>query len=140
MSNVRPRMEESAPSQQKVSSEPAAPFAEFRVQVHPDRAPALDLSLLEREFSRIVEKLPSTVRAKVEMEELPQRYINLVVETHDRKQLWEAIQAGLYQHPVIGAHVAASSMALCTGPDRWNDYLLLHHYDSSIQVNECTEA
>jgi hypothetical protein len=114
--------------------------AEFRVQVHPDRAPELDLSLLEREFSRVVAQMPSTVRAKVENEELLERHLNLVVETRNRKQLWESLLVSLYQHPVIGLHLAASSIALCTGANRWNDYLLLHHYDSSVQVDECTEA
>lgn len=60
-------------------------------------------------------------------------YIDLMFETDRPKELWDLLLQRLYQSAEFGGSMRKSSMAMCQGQHGWDDYLLLHHYDSTIQ-------
>ena len=78
---------------------------------------------------------PTLTRFRIEEGEDNGRYTNIDFWTSNRLQLWRAIQSAIYQHPLLGEELMISSMAMCTGADTWNDYLLLHHYDPTISLD-----
>ena len=115
--------------------QPASSSDELLIQVQPDRAPSLDVSLLEREFNAFAVATPCVTKFKTEQGDDGGRYINLHMKTGDLATLWKAVQPALYGHPILGAPLLQSSMAICTGEAGWDDYLVLHHYDESVDVD-----
>jgi hypothetical protein len=113
----------------------ARPPAELQIQVHPDLAPQLDLQLLRELVEALVKAEPAVIRAKVDEGEDEGRYLNFAFKTSDRAQLWRALEAQLYEHPQIGQLLRQSSMALCTGDEDWDDYLVLWHFNPEIEVD-----
>jgi hypothetical protein len=126
------------PQASSAASSPSA-LAELRVQVHPDRVPTLDLALLRKEFEALASNEQSVTRFKIEEGEDQGRYMNLVFETVNKAQLWHIIHSRLFRHASLGEPMSRASMVLCTGPTGWDDYLLLHHYDPAVQINELPE-
>ncbi len=62
------------------------------------------------------------------------KYLNIVFGSYAPQELWPHIKAALYQSAVHGKVLQASSMALRTGADGWNDYVLLYHFDPNVSV------
>lgn len=63
-------------------------------------------------------------------------YFNFTFYTLQASSLWLLIQERLYKSGELGPHMAATSMAMCTGKDGWNDYLLLFHFDPKEKTEE----
>lgn len=49
--------------------------------------------------------------------------------------LWQEIQSRLYDAEGTGSHMKCASMAMCSEEDGWDDYLLLYHFDSTVQLD-----
>ena len=60
------------------------------------------------------------------------KYINLTIGSDDLKESWSVIRTSLLQIP----EVEESSIIVCEGDDGWDDYLLLHHFDLSQELDE----
>jgi hypothetical protein len=58
------------------------------------------------------------------------RYINLLFQTNNARQLWPVIRARLVR---LGLQRAA--IVTCTGREPWRDYLLLHHFDPKERLD-----
>lgn len=121
------------------SSTDLHPPAEMRIQVHPDAAPELDLSLLRQQFESICASESCVIRSRVEEGEDNGRYVNLAFKTSDRAELWRVVDAKLYKHPQLGEPLRKSSMTLCTGEDEWEDYLLLYHFNPEVELDSISE-
>lgn len=52
--------------------------------------------------------------------------------------LWQEIQSRLYNVQVTGPHMRRASMAMCSGEDGWEDYLLLYHFDPTVELDATT--
>jgi hypothetical protein len=59
------------------------------------------------------------------------RYINVSFHVADIAGLWSAINALL----AADRRLARSVIVTCEGIHGWDDYLLLHHFDSSLIVD-----
>jgi hypothetical protein len=46
------------------------------------------------------------------------------------------VQALLYREGDVAAHMRQASMALCSSEEGWNDYLLLHHFDPLVAIDD----
>lgn len=121
------------------STPDARPPAELQIQVHPDLAPQLDLQLLREQVEAIVKAEPAVIRSKTDEGEDEGRYLNFAFKTSDRARLWRTLEAQLYGHPQLGALLRQSSMALCTGDDDWDDYLVLWHFNPEIEPDGVDE-
>ena len=54
-------------------------------------------------------------------------YINVNIDSENVKLLWGELSTLITSDPSM----ASSIIACCEGDDRWNDYLLLHHFDET---------
>ncbi|GAB3267873.1 hypothetical protein [Chitinimonas naiadis] len=62
-------------------------------------------------------------------------YINLLFETEQPAEVWPILQAAFYAPGALGDAIRATSMAMCTGEEGWEDYLLLYHYDDQLPLD-----
>lgn len=61
--------------------------------------------------------------------------VNLNYFTEQLPVLWSDLKKHLYEDPNLGPWLKKASLVVCEGDDGWDNYLLLHHYDS----NESTD-
>jgi hypothetical protein len=59
-------------------------------------------------------------------------YLNIIFASVDPQRSWPSIREGLFESAEYGPHLKAAAIAMCTGVDGWNDYMLLYHYDPSV--------
>ena len=63
-------------------------------------------------------------------------YLNFDFDTPHPAALWDQIQGAIYDASPFGQEVCQSSMAICTGRNGWEDYLLIHHWDPEEDLDE----
>ncbi|MGB2500733.1 MAG: hypothetical protein ACPIA2_13610 [Mariniblastus sp.] len=59
------------------------------------------------------------------------KYVNLLVESNDSQSTWERIKWPFIESKIPGGEFANAIILTATGDHGWDDYLLLHHYDSN---------
>ena len=104
------------------------------LQVHSDTIPSQDLEALKIECEGLAANLVGSLGVRFEEGEDDGRYLNIVFSSDTPEELWSRISAALYLSAVHGPMLRTQSIALRTGHDGWNDYVLLHHFDPSIHV------
>jgi hypothetical protein len=62
-------------------------------------------------------------------------YLSFVLETPSVADAWQAIRTTLYDDPRLGSAFQRSSIVTCQGPNGWDDYLLLYHFDRTVAVD-----
>src|SRR5690606_18501996 len=117
-----------------MAKSPAA--GQVRIQIHTDTISAKDLAALRTECERLATRLNGALGVRFEEGEDGGSYMNVAVGSHDPQDLWPHINAELYQSPIFGPALRARSMALRTGVDGWNDYVLLYHFDPLVPVEQ----
>jgi len=60
------------------------------------------------------------------------KYINLNIKSDNLKDTWAKIKDSL----INLSQYSKSSIVVCEGSEGWDNYLLLHHYDSSQTTDE----
>ena len=108
----------------------------LNVQFQPERAPQLD-----RERTRSVIEALTKNRSLVAGYETKEGddggpYVNYTFLAKDLPGLWSMIRKEVLAHPEIGASLSAASIVVCEGPNGWDDYLLLHHFDPKLPLDE----
>ena len=95
------------------------------VQIQPDRSPGLDCRALLASLRALC------ADASISEGDEDGRYINVNFRVADIVGLWSAINALL----VADSRFAKSAIVVCQGNQGWDDYLLLHHFDSSLTLD-----
>ncbi len=103
------------------------------IQVQPDRIPGLDIEKARLLFEAL--KSNSLVeRSAFDEGNDKGRYLNFTYGTNDAQSLWLVIQREIYEHQIFGKQLLSCSIAVCSSEEGWNNYLLLHHFDSSVPL------
>jgi hypothetical protein len=108
------------------------------IQFQPNRAPRLKpisvLALMTR-----VAATHQSIRA-FEFQKGNDRgpYINffLTVPVAKLAGAWSAVRAQALWHRVLGAGLRRSCIVTCQGTRGWDNYLLLHHFNSRLTLDE----
>lgn len=103
-------------------------MTDFCIQIHPDRAPALDLQAVCACAADFAAASPLVTRfAQVPGE----GYLNLMFATAAPAALWPALSSALFAQAEWGQALRSCAMAMCEGRAGWDDCLLLHHFDGA---------
>ncbi|WP_346840060.1 hypothetical protein [Microbulbifer sp. SAOS-129_SWC] len=98
----------------------------INIQLQPERSSNLEvenvLSVLE------IEKLSP----KISEGNDNGQYINIDFRVHSVYEVWNRLKPQLFLCP----GVKESSIVVCEGSQSWDNYLLLHHYDSSQETDD----
>jgi len=49
--------------------------------------------------------------------------------------LWDKLSKNVYKDSVFGPYLSKTSIVVCEGNNGWDDYLLLHHFDKSEDID-----
>lgn len=109
------------------------------IQIQPDRVAQFDQAAVEAvcDALRIHKPLISAFQLEAGEDDGP--YLNLMFETEDAQALWPILQTAFYPASPFGDMLRATSMAMCTGEEGWDDFLLLYHYDDNLQLDSLAD-
>ena len=112
----------------------------LNLQLQPERAPKLDLAEARSAVEALAEdhSIVAGFEASGGDDEGP--YLNLTFLAKDLPQLWARIKADILAHPRLGRNISRASIIICEGKHGWDDYLLLHHYDRTLELDEPDEG
>jgi len=114
-------------------------MAELCIQIHPHRAVGFDVTDV-RSFCEALANREALVRSFAFVDGTDEHYYaNLMFETDHLHKLWSLLQRQLYQSHAFGEAMQQCSMAVCEGRHGWDDYLLLRHYDATVQCDRFPE-
>jgi hypothetical protein len=108
----------------------------LHIQVQPDLAESLDAIRLRREFQAVATGNALVAQYRFSNGKDDGEYFNFDFDTPRPAALWEQIRGTIYDASAFGQSVRLSSMATCTGQHGWDDYLLIHHWDPSEDLDE----
>ena len=96
------------------------------IQLQPDREQSLN-----KEF--VISELQNKgYVAEIDEGEDDGKYINLNIKTDNLKNTWNNIKELIFKNPTV----QNSSIVVCEGTQGWDNYLLLHHFDKAVKIDE----
>lgn len=110
-------------------------MATLCIQIQPDRFPGFEQAAIEALCEGLRAHKPLISAFQLEAGEDDGPYLNLMFETEAPARVWPILQATFYPAGARGDALRASSMAMCTGEEGWEDFLLLHHYDPNLSLD-----
>lgn len=96
------------------------------IQIQPHR----QNEVTKEEAINIINKLGYSVEVDEGFDE--GKYINLNIKTEDLQKLWKQIKENLLNK----RYFIKSTIIACEGSQGWDNYLLLHHYDPTLELDE----
>ncbi len=116
-------------------SEKASRVRTLCVQLHMERDKEVDMTKILGVFGELAgnKLLVSKCAAIFGYDQGP--YMNFLFDSERMADLWEKIRTHLYEVEVGGEFLSKSSIVTCQGESGWNDYVLLHHMDPSMEVD-----
>lgn len=64
------------------------------------------------------------------------RFTNFEFNCSNLKLLWNTCKSDLFEEKVIGINLKDCVIIVCQSDSDWKDYLLLHHFDESIPLDD----
>lgn len=110
------------------------------IQIQPEIVPEIDMNRIHLLIQAVARDQTIVRQLVIKEGDDNGPYTNFVFDTMDLKNLWDLVQHNLYQDEKIGMELTKSSIVTCEGKKGWDDYLLLHHYDSSEKIDSLGEA
>lgn len=99
------------------------------IQIQPDMLPQYDEAAVLAACEGLKVHKPLIASFRMEAGEDEGRWVNLSFETEQPARVWPLLQAAFYGQGALGDAMRTASMAVCTGDEGWDDYLLLYHFD-----------
>jgi hypothetical protein len=98
-------------------------------QVQPKRSPAIDLDAVTALMVRIA--MSSDIREfTIQRGHGKNPWVNFLFTSASIARTWSRLESGAITHSRLGAKLRRSSIVTCQGSRGWDDYRLLHHFDS----------
>jgi len=111
-------------------------MARLTIQIHPTRAPELDVAKIIMLCERLEENetLINAVSTAEGKDDGP--YVNVVFDTDNTPALWPILRTHLFQNRNVGQQISRAAIVTCEGRHGWDDYLLLYHFDQTLTLDE----
>ena len=101
------------------------------IQLQPDRSDLCNETDALEAIEGVAEALDSVEEVDMESGDEDGPYTNILIATSDLKKTWNTLRTELYEHEELGPFLTATTIVSAEGDEGWDDYLLLHHYDTS---------
>jgi hypothetical protein len=65
-------------------------------------------------------------------------YVNVRITSQNREfpHVWALVKDRVLSHRLLGVKFQRSCIVTCEGSRGWNNHLLLHHFDSTVRVDD----
>ena len=94
------------------------------------------MALIGREFSALLENVELVNHHSFTDGEDNGPYYNFTFGTTNAEALWLLVKERFYGNNHIGHLMKQSSMAMCSSEEGWGNYLLLCHFDPTVELDE----
>lgn len=105
------------------------------IQVHPERAPGIDMEKITRAFQAFVEREELVKHHVFSSGNDGGAYFNYTFGTPQAAELWAAIEKNLYHSLAFGSHLRKASMVMCSGETGWVTYSQWYHFDPAVPLD-----
>ena len=108
-------------------------------QVQPKRSRGIDLGAVAALMARIA--MSSDVR-EFTIQRGPGNgpWMNFLFKSASIARTWSRLEAGAIRHRQFGPQLRRSSIVTCQGSRGWDNYRLLHHFDSRQALDRLDDA
>ena len=111
----------------------------LNIQWQPEKSPKLDDALVRRIVEALAEDRDMVAGFESSSGDDEGQYVNFTFLAKDLGALWARVRADVLAHAEAGPGLSRSTIVICEGPHGWDDYLLLHHYDRSLELDQLEE-
>lgn len=66
-------------------------------------------------------------------------FVNFTIQCTEPEEIWEIVSELLNRGDQLSEQISSCSIVICQGDHGWDDYLLLHHFNASLQLDEFSE-
>ena len=108
----------------------------LHIQVQPEIVESLDVVRLRKEFLDLANNNPLVIGHRFRNGNDNGDYYNFDFDTDQPAAFWNQVLTQVFASSDFGGEVRKSSMAICTGRNGWDDYLLIHHWDPAEELDE----
>ena len=105
------------------------------IQLQPERCPGIDVERITAAFSAIAALTDLVQHHAFVSGNDKGAYFNYTFGTARARELWRRIRSDVYGSGEIGLQMRRASMAMCSSEAGWDDYLLLYHFDPTVQLD-----
>jgi hypothetical protein len=109
------------------------------IQIQADRNTDIDLAAIREQLDALTSQLPEISELQIVEGEDNGTYINYSFETQNVNRLWQVLRHQFYNENTNGLSLGPVSIVTCEGPHGWDDYLLLHHFDTTLALDSLPE-
>jgi hypothetical protein len=110
------------------------------IQIQPDRVPGFDEAAMQAACDGLRVHKPLIASFQMEVGDDDGPWINLLFDTAEPAKVWPILQAAFYGAGALGDAMRLASMAMCSGDEGWDDFLLLYHYDANMSLDSLDGA
>lgn len=121
-------------------STPQRELGQICLQLHPHLAPSLDLDQLAKACEAIARGTEGVRGFGVTQGDDEGPYLNFLFAAEEPAAAWARLRPQLFTDSPQGAALHDACMVMCTGANGWDDYLLLHHFDPNVPLDDEADA
>jgi hypothetical protein len=109
----------------------------LNVQFQPKRAPSIKVAAVVALIARIAAKNASVRAFAYQKGNDRGPYINFQFDVHAMNlfHAWLSVRTGALGHRALEKSLRRSCIVTCEGTRGWENYLLLHHFDSGAKLD-----
>ncbi|NII10134.1 hypothetical protein [Oleiagrimonas sp. C23AA] len=108
------------------------------VQIQPERSPGIDVERISELFQELADRDDLVLRHSFDNGQDNGAYFNFTFGTERPAELWFAMQELIFLAQEHQSHMAAASMAMCSGEAGWDQYAQLYHWNPEVPVVPAT--
>ena len=108
----------------------------LHIQIQPGLVESLDVVGLRRALQTLATNNPIVTDHRFGNGNDNGEYYNFDFDTPRPAELWDQIRKTVFADAAFSDAFTQGSMAICTGQNGWDDYLLIHHWDASEDLDE----
>lgn len=107
----------------------------LHIQVQPRLVESLDVLGLHRAFQAFASQNSLVLAHRFKSGNDNGEYINFDFDTLRPAELWDQICSTVFDAAGFASTFSQASIAICTGQNGWDDYLLIHHWDPGEELD-----
>jgi len=112
----------------------------LNLQFQPERAPKVEAARVREIVGALSKDRRVVAGYETSSGDDDGPYINFTFLAKNLPKLWARVKSEVLANSEIGAGLTEASIVVCEGDHGWDDYLLLHHFDRRLKLDDPDEV